>query len=86
MRQATDSVARGAHAIDLKLRLTLRLAALAAVCFVAVAAWALFDSNQVAKAKVSRIAEIVARDIALQQVPWVSLPGNPRPICNGSQR
>lgn len=67
------------HAIDLKLRLTLRVAALAAVCFVAVAAYALFDSDRVARAKASRIAEIVARDIALQQLQWVSMPANPTP-------
>ena len=62
MRQASNSVASRAPAIDLKLRLTLRVAALAAVCFIAVAAYALFDSDRVAKAKASRIAEIVARD------------------------
>ena len=68
-----------ARAVDLKLRLTLRVAALAAVCFVAVAAYALFDSDRVARAKVSRIAEIVARDIALQQVQWFSMPINATP-------
>jgi signal transduction histidine kinase len=72
-------MAAPAHAIDLKLRLTLRVAALAAVCFVAVAAYALFDSDRVARAKASRIAEIVARDIALQQLKWVSMPANPTP-------
>src|SRR3984893_15021513 len=61
--------------IDLKLRLALRVAALAAVCFLAVAAYALFDSDRAARAKVSRIAEIVARDISLQQAQaqWYSL-------------
>ncbi len=68
-----------ARAVDLKLRLTLRVAALAAVCFVAVAAYALFDSDRVARAKVNRIAEIVARDIALQQGQWVSRPVNATP-------
>jgi signal transduction histidine kinase len=68
-----------ARAIDLKLRLTLRVAALAAVCFIAVAAYALFDSDRVARAKVSRIAEIVARDIARQQLQWLATPTNPTP-------
>lgn len=63
------------YAIDLKLRLALRVAALAAVCFVAVAAYALFDSNRVARAKAARIAEIVARGISLQQsrAQWLSV-------------
>lgn len=72
-------MATPAHAIDLKLRLTLRVAALAAVCFIAVAAYALYDSDRVARAKASRIAEIVARDIALQQLQWVSMSVNPTP-------
>lgn len=81
MRQAPGSVAPRARAIDLKLRLALRVAALAAVCFVAVAAYALFDSDRVARAKASRIAEIVARDIALQQAKaqWLSPSLNSTP-------
>ena len=71
----------GRRAIDLKLRLALRVAALAAVCFLAVAAYALFDSDRVARAKVNRIAEIVARDIALQQsqAQWLSVSTNSTP-------
>jgi signal transduction histidine kinase len=69
------------RAIDLKLRLALRVAALAAVCFLAVAAYALFDSDRVARAKVSRIAEIVAKDIALQQAQaqWFTLSSDKTP-------
>jgi signal transduction histidine kinase len=61
--------------IDLKLRLALRVAALAAICFTAVAAYALFDSDRLARAKAARIAEIVARDISLQQAraQWLSV-------------
>ena len=55
-----------ARAIDLKLRLALRVAALAAICFLAVAAYALFDSDRAARVRGSRIAETVARDISLQ--------------------
>jgi hypothetical protein len=67
--------------IDLKLRLTLRVAALAAVCFVAVAPYALFDSDRIAKGKASRIAEIVARDLSLQQsqAQWLSVSINRTP-------
>ena len=63
------------RAIDLKLRLALRVAALAAICFIAVAAYTLFDSDRVARAKAARIAEIVARDISLQQAraQWLSV-------------
>jgi signal transduction histidine kinase len=74
-------MASPAHAVDLKLRLALRVAALAAVCFIAVAAYALFDSDRVARAKASRIAEIVARDISLQQsqARWLSASINGTP-------
>jgi hypothetical protein len=46
MLQALNFVAGRARAVDLKLRLALRVAALAAACFLAVAAYALFDSNR----------------------------------------
>ena len=75
-RPAPDFVAaRTRVAIDLKLRLALRVAALAGVCFLAVAAYAMFDSDRSARAKVSHIAEVVAKDISLQQaqVRWFSL-------------
>jgi signal transduction histidine kinase len=67
--------------VDLKLRLALRVAALAAVCFIAVAAYALFDSDRIAGAKASRIAEIVARDLSLQQsqAQWLSVSITPTP-------
>jgi signal transduction histidine kinase len=74
-------VADRLRAIDLKLRLALRVATLAAVCFLAVAAYALFDSDRAARAKTSHIAEIVARDISLQQaqVQWFSLSSSRTP-------
>jgi signal transduction histidine kinase len=75
LQQAPKSAGSRPRAVDLKLRLTLRVAALAAVCLFAVAAYALFDSDRIARAKASRIAEIVAKDIALQQAEakWFSL-------------
>src|SRR5947208_16326624 len=80
LRQAPNSVANRPPAIDLKLRLALRVAALAALSFIAVAAYALFDSDRAARAKASRIAEIVARDISLQQnQPWLSVSINATP-------
>jgi signal transduction histidine kinase len=81
LQQALDFVAGRARAVDLKLRLALRVAALAAACFLAVAAYALFDSDRAAKAKVSHIAEIVAKDISLQeaQARWFSLSAQRTP-------
>lgn len=81
MQQAPGFAAGRGRAIDLKLRLTLRVAALAAICFLAVAAYALFDSDRLARAKVSRIAEIVAKDISLQQAQaqWYSLSSDRTP-------
>src|SRR6201999_3314505 len=81
LQQVPKSVAGFARAIDLKLRLALRVAALAAICFLAVAAYALFDSDRIARAKVSRIAEIVAKDISLQQAQaqWYSLSSDRTP-------
>jgi signal transduction histidine kinase len=81
LQQAPKSAAGHRRAIDLKLRLALRVAALAAVCFLAVAAYALFDSDRVARAKAGRIAEIVAKDIALQQAEaqWFSLSPDKTP-------
>jgi signal transduction histidine kinase len=81
LQQALDFVAGRARAIDLKLRLALRVAALAAVCFLAVAGYALFDSDRAARAKANRIAEIVARDISLQESAsqWFSLSSRRTP-------
>jgi signal transduction histidine kinase len=81
LQQVLDFVAGRARAIDLKLRLALRVAALAAICFLIVAAYALFDSDRAARAKGNRIAEIVARDISLQlsQTQWFSLSSDRTP-------
>jgi len=74
LRQVSGSPAGRVRAIDLKLRLSLRVAALAAVCFVAVAAYALIDSDRSTRARLSHIAEIIAKDISLQQAQmrWFS--------------
>jgi signal transduction histidine kinase len=81
LQQASDFVAGRGRAIDLKLRLALRVAALASICFLTVAAYALFDSNRLARAKVSHIAETVAKDISLQQAQaqWYSLSSDRAP-------
>ena len=81
LQQALDFMAGPARAIDLKLRLALRVAALAAVCLLAVAAYALFDFDRAARVRGSRIAETVARDISLQlsQAQWFSLSADRTP-------
>jgi methyl-accepting chemotaxis protein len=53
--------------LDLKLRLSLRVAALAALCFAAAAAFVLFETDRSARARADWIAEVVAKDLALQQ-------------------
>ena len=67
--------------IDLKLRLALRVVALAAFCFLAASAYVVFDSDRSARAKADAIAAIVAKDLELQleQLHWVKTSVNPFP-------
>ncbi len=62
-----------ASRLDLKLRLTLRVAALAALCFAAAAAYLLFETDRAARTRADWIAEMVARDLVLQQgqIHWI---------------
>jgi hypothetical protein len=53
--------------LDLKRRLFLRVAALAALCFAAAAAYVLFETDRAARARADWIAEVVAKDLVLQQ-------------------
>lgn len=59
---------------DLKYRLTLRIVALSAFCFAATSAYFLVDADRSARARIDAIAEITAKDLALQQSKqdWVS--------------
>jgi signal transduction histidine kinase len=59
--------------LDLKLRLALRVAALAALCFAATATYLLYETDRSARARAASIAEMVARDLALQQgqIHWI---------------
>jgi signal transduction histidine kinase len=59
--------------LDLKLRLTLRVAAVAALCFAAAAAYLLFETDRAARARADWIADMVAKDLALQQgqIRWI---------------
>ncbi|MGJ4914763.1 HAMP domain-containing sensor histidine kinase [Bradyrhizobium oligotrophicum] len=61
---------------DLKYRLTLRIAAVSALCFAAICAYVLFDTDRSVHARNARIAEITARTLQLQQskMHWVNSP------------
>jgi signal transduction histidine kinase len=63
---------------DLKVRLTLRVAAISAACFAAISAYFLITADRAAHARIDAIAAIVAKTLELQQgkVLWTA---NPRP-------
>jgi signal transduction histidine kinase len=52
---------------DLKFRLTLRIVAVVALCFAAASGYLLFDANRSARHRIDTIAELTARELALQQ-------------------
>lgn len=60
-------------AIDLKLRLALRVAAISALCCVTAVAYALFAADRDARVRADRTADVVAKDLALQQdqLHWI---------------
>ena len=61
---------------DLKVRLTLRVAAISAACFAAISAYFLITSDREAHARLDDIAAIVAKTLELQQgkIQWVASP------------
>lgn len=64
---------------DLKYRLTLRVVAIAGLCFAATAAYVLFDADRSARAKTEAIADLTARDLELQlnKQDWIRVQGQP---------
>ena len=58
---------------DLKLRLTLRIIAVSALCFAATSVYLLYDAHRSAQARMDRVADITAREVALQRskMDWV---------------
>src|SRR5665213_2806473 len=66
------------RAIDLKFRLVLRIVALAAFCFLATFAYTLIESDRSTRARADWIAQIVAKDLTLQQDQhhWVKFADN----------
>ncbi|MGY3458316.1 methyl-accepting chemotaxis protein [Bradyrhizobium sp. LM3.4] len=61
---------------DLKVRLTLRVAAISAACFAAISAYFLITADRAAHARLDDIAAIVAKTLELQQgkIQWVASP------------
>lgn len=61
---------------DLKLRLTLRVAAVAALCFAAISAYFLIDADRAVQARIDGIADLAAKTLELQQgkIQWMSNP------------
>ena len=61
---------------DLKVRLTLRVAAISAACFAAISAYFLITADRAAHARIDGIAAIVAKTLELQQgkIQWVASP------------
>lgn len=61
---------------DLKVRLTLRVAAISAACFAAISAYFLITADRAAHARIDGIAAIVAKSLELQQgkVQWGAGP------------
>lgn len=66
---------------DLKLRLALRVVALAALCFLAASAYLLVQSDRAAQTRAETIAKLVAGDLELQQdqLHWIKIGGDPGP-------
>src|SRR5579885_2668793 len=58
---------------DLKYRLTLRVAAVSALCFAAISAYFLVDADRSTHARIDGIAEITAKTLAMQQSKAMSL-------------
>jgi signal transduction histidine kinase len=59
---------------DLKVRLTLRVAAVSAACFAAISAYFLIDTDRSVRARIDSVADIAARTLELQQskIQWVN--------------
>ncbi len=61
---------------DLKYRLTLRVAAVSAFCFAAIAAYFLYDADRSAQARLAAVVDTAAKALELQQnkMEWVNNP------------
>ncbi|QIG92254.1 MULTISPECIES: sensor histidine kinase [unclassified Bradyrhizobium] len=61
---------------DLKLRLTLRVAAVSTLCFAAISGYFLIDADRAARARIAAVADVAARTLELQQskIQWLNNP------------
>ncbi|OKO67330.1 histidine kinase [Bradyrhizobium sp. NAS96.2] len=70
---------------DLKLRLTLRVAAVATLCFAVISGYFLFDSDRSVRARIAAVADVAARTLELQQnkIQWLNNPRAEFPDLEG---
>ncbi|MCC8963795.1 histidine kinase [Bradyrhizobium sp. Pear76] len=61
---------------DLKLRLTLRVAAVSTLCFACISGYFLIDSDRTARARIAAVADVAAKTLELQQskIQWLNNP------------
>jgi signal transduction histidine kinase len=61
---------------DLKVRLTLRVAAVSALCFAAISAYFLIETDRSVRARIDAVADVAAKTLELQQnkLQWVNNP------------
>jgi hypothetical protein len=61
---------------DLKVRLTLRIVAVSAICFAAISAYLLFDAAHCARSRMDEVAQLTARELKLQRskMDWLRGP------------
>jgi signal transduction histidine kinase len=66
---------------DLKLRLTLRVAAVSALCFAAIATYFLVEADRSVHARIEAVAGLAARTLELQRnkIQWVNSPSSEFP-------
>ncbi|MBR1207059.1 MULTISPECIES: sensor histidine kinase [unclassified Bradyrhizobium] len=61
---------------DLKLRLTLRVAAVSMLCFAAISGYFLIEADRSVRARIAAVADVAARTLELQQskIQWLNNP------------
>jgi signal transduction histidine kinase len=70
---------------DLKVRLTLRVAAVCALCFAVISAYFLIEADRSVHARIEAVADIAARALELQQgkIQWINSPRVAFPDLDG---
>ncbi|PDT72648.1 histidine kinase [Bradyrhizobium sp. C9] len=70
---------------DLKLRLTLRVAAVSMLCFAAISGYLLIEADRSVRARIAAVADVAARTLELQQskIQWLNNPRSDFPDLDG---